>query len=277
MERQYRNIHFLGIHFLGIRRMYLVAYMIVLIVAFLIARAKTWTDEDAAPPSDKKPGFGPKISLGEARVDFFRNGSSQIITLALVVSIGVRIWIGQWSWWDAGTVLGLVLTWPVQEWLIHKYLEHLPPVKILGRKFELVIMRTHRAHHRNPWDPKFGLTTPHFIIGFVGGVPLLWSLFMPTPLATTGTVATFALILNYEWVHYLIHTSYVPKSWWYRRLWKNHRLHHFQNEHFWYGLTMLTGDRLLFTQPTGQSTPHSTTCMTLGVQEELVDWVDDSN
>ena len=32
-------------------------------------------------------------------------------------------------------------------------------------------------------------------------------------------------------------------------LWRNHRLHHCKNEHYWFGVTMLSGDRLLGTAP----------------------------
>ena len=40
-------------------------------------------------------------------------------------------------------------------------------------------------------------------------------------------------------------------------------------EHFWFGVTMLSGDRLFQTQPTASETDRSTTCLTLGVDEEL--------
>jgi len=48
-------------------------------------------------------------------------------------------------------------------------------------------------------------------------------------------------------------------------MWRNHRLHHFQNENYWFGLTMLSGDRLLGTLPSGNRAVHSQTVMNLGV------------
>jgi sterol desaturase/sphingolipid hydroxylase (fatty acid hydroxylase superfamily) len=93
-------------------------------------------------------------------------------------------------------------------------------------------------------------------------------LVLPAPLAATGVATYFCLVLNYEWIHYLIHTSYAPRTWFYRRLWLNHRLHHFKNEQFWYGVTMLTGDRLLGTQPIAGQTLRSETCRTLGVVDD---------
>ena len=49
----------------------------------------------------------------------------------------------------------------------------------------------------------------------------------------------------YEWCHYLIHTDYKPKTAVYRAIWRNHRLHHFKNEHYWF-----TRDQLR-ARPTG--------------------------
>ena len=75
---------------------------------------------------------------------------------------------------------------------------------------------------------------------------LLWFALTPsTPLALTGIVAHLALTLHYEWVHFLVHTRYQPTLAYYQRLWRNHRLHHFKNEHYWMGVTMTSGDRLL--------------------------------
>ena len=57
-----------------------------------------------------------------------------------------------------------------------------------------------------------------------------------------------------------------PGTGFYRRLWRNHRLHHFQNENYWFGLTMLTGDRLLETQPPKEKASRSKTVLNLGVE-----------
>ncbi|MGH7286829.1 MAG: sterol desaturase family protein [Myxococcota bacterium] len=55
------------------------------------------------------------------------------------------------------------------------------------------------------------------------------------------------LALRYEWIHFLIHTRYRPRTSWSRRLWRNRLRHHFRNERHWYGVTMLAADRLLGT------------------------------
>ena len=170
-----------------------------------------------------------------------------VAVIAVVWSL--RLFVGQWNLWDAVVVAGVLAFWPVQEWLIHVFVLHLQPFTVLGRRIDPIISRNHRNHHRNPWDPVLGITPPHIIWVYLTGLPSLWLLALPFPQALTGICAYFGLVLNYEWVHYLIHTSYAPRGWFYKRLWRNHRLHHFKNEHYWYGVTMLSGDWLLHTQP----------------------------
>ena len=47
---------------------------------------------------------------------------------------------------------------------------------------------------------------------------------------------------------------------------RNHRLHHFKNEHYWFGVTMLGADRLLRTAPQAEDVERSPTARTLGVE-----------
>ncbi|TWU59211.1 Fatty acid hydroxylase superfamily protein [Rubripirellula tenax] len=245
-------------------------YFAAVVGLFFWTRSYTWTEAEAMPPTGKKPGFGKQIRLSQAARDLFKFWGPRVLGVACIVSLLVRIVTGQPTWWDLVVAVGVVASWPIQEWLIHAWLEHRPPIRIGGREVELLITKTHRAHHRNPWDPKFGLTTTYFVIAFVGGVPMMWAIpyllgWLTLGAAMTGNLVTFALILNYEWVHFLIHTSYVPQGRIYRRLWRNHRLHHFQNENYWFGLTMLGGDQLLGTHPKKDAAGHSQTVMNLGV------------
>jgi len=56
--------------------------------------------------------------------------------------------------------------------------------------------------------------------------------------------------LGYEWTHYLVHSDYRPRSRAYRAVWRNHRLHHYKNEHYWFTVTTAaTADRVLGTYP----------------------------
>jgi hypothetical protein len=126
------------------------------------------------------------------------------------------------------------------------------------------VPQSHRAHHRAPWQLDLVFIPRHSFLYSIPLVCLLWLALAPTTaLAMTGVVMHFALALHYEWVHLLVHTRVVPRTRLYQRLWRNHRLHHFKNEHYWYGVTMLSGDRLFGTQPAVDAVPTSATARDL--------------
>jgi hypothetical protein len=209
-------------------------------------------------------GAGPR-SLREALPVFLAHGSPRILVACLALALATRLRVGAWSAWDLAPVAGLLAFWPVQEWLIHVFILHAKPRAILGRRFDGRVPRKHRAHHREPWKLELLFIPMH---SFVYSIPLLvalWWLVTPSvPLWLTGVTAHFALALHYEWIHFLVHTRVQPKRAFYRRLWRNHRRHHFKNEHYWFGVTMLSGDRLLRTAPELADVPTSPTARTLG-------------
>jgi len=77
-------------------------------------------------------------------------------------------------------------------------------------------------------------------------------------------VAVGALMFNYEWVHYLVHSDYRPNSRAFRSVWRNHRLHHYKNEHYWFTVTSAgTADRLFGTYPDAADVETSPTVKAL--------------
>jgi hypothetical protein len=87
----------------------------------------------------------------------------------------------------------------------------------------------------------------------------------PLPLGplVTMLLTAYLLIGFYEWIHFLIHTAHRPRSRWYRAIWRNHRLHHFKNEHYWHGITNTIADRALGTNPDQREVPRSRTARAL--------------
>ncbi|MEN8184831.1 MAG: sterol desaturase family protein [Myxococcota bacterium] len=202
--------------------------------------------------------------LPEAAALFLRHGSPRLLLTCVLLALGVRLSLGRFSMSDLLPVTGLLALWPVQEWLIHVFILHYRPVRILGRTLDFRLPRSHRAHHAEPWRPELVFIPLH---SFVYSLPLLagaWWLVAPTPaLAFAGITGHLLLTLHYEWVHFLMHTQVVPQTALYRRLWRNHRLHHFKNEHYWFGVTLLAGDRILGTAPDPKTVVTSSTCRAL--------------
>jgi hypothetical protein len=221
----------------------------------------------AAKQNGAAPGLATSPStIAEALPIFVRHGSPRILIAGLAVAVAARLWVGQWSPWDLVPVAAVLAYWPVQEWLIHVFILHFKPLRLCGRTIDPRVPRSHRAHHREPWNYEILFIPMHsFLYSLPLTVLIWWAVTPNAALALTGIVAAIALSLHYEWVHFLIHTRVTPSTRFYQRLWRNHRLHHFKNEHYWYGVTRLEGDWLLGTDPPPERVALSETAKTLGV------------
>jgi Fatty acid hydroxylase superfamily len=212
------------------------------------------------------PGALPDRLLPALKV-FSRHASPRVLTALVAVALAVRVALGNWSLWDLAVVGGLIAFWPLQEWLIHVFILHYQPVKLFGRELDFKVPKLHRAHHRDPWRLDLIFIPIHVFAYTPITVGALVLLGLPQPqLVATGLAAYYALSLHYEWAHFMIHTHYRPRLGYYQRLAKNHLLHHFRNEHYWYGVSMLQADRWLRTAPDPSEVPKSPTAMTLAAQ-----------
>jgi sterol desaturase/sphingolipid hydroxylase (fatty acid hydroxylase superfamily) len=76
-------------------------------------------------------------------------------------------------------------------------------------------------------------------------------------------VVGYGILLSYEWCHFLIHTPYRPRRRYYKAIWRNHRLHHYKNERYWFGVTSVVGDRVIGTDPDQRAVQRSPTARSL--------------
>ena len=104
------------------------------------------------------------------------------------------------------------------------------------------------------------------------GIALVATFAIGSPMlgpSLTGAAIASLSLLHYEWSHYLFHSKYRPRTRYYARLKRNHRLHHWRNENYWLGVTSNFGDRVIGTLPQGKSdVPLSPTTKTLGIDTE---------
>jgi hypothetical protein len=201
---------------------------------------------------------------GEAR-SFCAHRNSKIISGALAVTLIVRLVLGGWTRWDAVVVAALIALEPFVEWLIHVFILHFKPRRILGREIDPLVARKHRAHHSDPRKVEWIFVPMPVLTRAVPVVLLIYILVLPTVrLGVTASVAGLAILLTYEWTHYLIHSRYQPRSRLYRYIWRAHRLHHYKNENYWFGVTVHTADHVLGTFPKKDEVETSPTCRTLG-------------
>jgi sterol desaturase/sphingolipid hydroxylase (fatty acid hydroxylase superfamily) len=216
------------------------------------------------------------VTLADCVRAFARQPSPPYLFGAVVLLLALRLLQGSWSWRDAVMAAGLVAITPFVEWLIHVYLLHSPPFEFLGRRVEMLTAREHRAHHEAPAVLNGVLLPVYGVLIFLPLIALVdWGLSFPIALvlggprlayATSGVAVSFAILAAYEWTHFLIHTPYKPRGGYFRAVRRNHRLHHYKNERYWFGVTSTVGDRVIGTLPDQRSIERSPTARSLGAE-----------
>jgi Fatty acid hydroxylase superfamily len=215
----------------------------------------------AASRRTERRGF----SLADAAREFWKHPSPYMIGVTLVGAVIARIVIGDWRLTDALLPVAMLALFPFYEWVVHVFLLHWRPRRVGSVTIDSLLARKHREHHVDPRDVP---------LIFIPWRALLWILpisvavavlvFPRTGLALTYLVCGTLIGLIYEWCHYLIHSDYKPKRRFYRAIWKNHRQHHFKNEHYWFTVTSSgTADRVLGTYPDLGSVATSPTAKNL--------------
>jgi sterol desaturase/sphingolipid hydroxylase (fatty acid hydroxylase superfamily) len=217
---------------------------------------------------------GAPLRLGDVARAFARFDSPKLIATALVAALAARLAIGNWSWRDVVIPLGLIAFEPLTEWVIHVYLLHARPIGIGGRRYDLLAAREHRAHHAAPAELDGVLVPTYALLLFVPAIAaVLFGMSFPIHLLIggdriawwlTGVTVGYSILFTYEWCHFLIHSPYRPRGRYYKVIWRNHRLHHYKNEHYWFGVTSNLGDVVLGTDPQQSTVAKSPTARTLG-------------
>jgi len=213
-------------------------------------------------------------TLGQAWSEFRAKRSPKLIAGAIAVTLIVRLVVGGFSWRDLVAAAAMLVIYPFGEWAIHVYLLHARPFVLRGRRVDLASAKAHREHHEAPNDLGLILLAPleaaALLFLAVPVVPLIGAAVfalapgaVPRPALLTAVLAGYVLVGIYEWTHFLIHTAYRPRSRYYRSIWRNHRLHHFKNEHYWHGITNTIGDRAMGTLRDQRDVPKSQTARTL--------------
>lgn len=194
---------------------------------------------------------------------FFGRTGPRLLAGAVTVVVPTRLAMGRWRREDAvvaGAVVGLH---PFAEWVVHVYLLHRPPRARHGKITESYVARKHRSHHEDPKDIDLVLLPVRTVAGLVAANAVVPLVTRDRRRAVTGAATSLAMLLAYEWVHFLIHSPHQPRTAVYRARWRAHRLHHFRNERYWFGVVGTVADRVLGTAPDRDTVPVSPTARTL--------------
>jgi len=207
----------------------------------------------------RPPADAPRTAW-QALVVFWRHPSPLLIALGVLVLAVLRWQAGPLGWVDAALALAVLACFPFNEWLIHVFILHYRPRQVLGRTIDFYLPKTHRRHHADPWNLDWVFVPRHVhVMVLTFAALVLW--FAGTWRAPLMTVLGSYLLLglHYEWVHYLTHITWCPPLAYYERRVLAHRFHHFRNEHYWWGVSMGLGDRVLGTAPDARHIARSGT------------------
>jgi hypothetical protein len=209
-------------------------------------------------------------SLGQAWTAFWQHPSPWLIGAFLVGSGALRATRATFSWTELLVPVALVVFFPVIEWVIHVVILHWRPRRVGSVPVDSLLARKHREHHADPrvlplvfipWQVELWLLPAYVVVALVA--------FPSLAAGATFLVAVGALMFAYEWVHYLVHSDYRPRTRAFRAVWRNHRLHHYKNEHYWFTVTTAgTADRLFGTCPDPAGVRTSKTVRDLYALEE---------
>jgi Fatty acid hydroxylase superfamily len=215
----------------------------------------------ASSTQARRRGFG----LADAAREFGKHPSPWLIGSTLVAALAVRIAVGDWQLTDALVPAVMLAVFPFFEWAVHVMILHWRPRRLGPIAIDPLLARKHREHHVDPRSvPLIFIPWQALLWVLAAAIGIAALAFPRLGLGMTGLVFLSLLGLGYEWTHYLIHSDYKPKSTVYRAIWRNHRQHHYKNEHYWFTVTSAgTADRVLGTNPDPASVSSSPTAKNL--------------
>lgn len=211
-----------------------------------------------------RPAAG-RLTLGAAARLFCRSANARIEAAAVAALLVARLLAGAPTGSDVLVVAALLAAQPFFEWAFHLYVLHYRPVRVLGRVVDFELARKHREHHADPAVVELVFVPLRSLVALMAGAVAIALPFSSGRPAVITALATGALVLlAYEWTHYLIHSSYRPKSRLFRAIRRAHRLHHFKNEQYWFGVMSPAADVVLGTNPDPAAVGVSATARNLG-------------
>jgi hypothetical protein len=191
-----------------------------------------------------------------ARV-FVSQSSPRIIMTTTVLVLAIRLPLASWGMGDLYVVGFTVAFTGVLEWVLHLFVLHASPDSFVTRRLGGGV--NHRKHHLDPPDMRWLLLDGFDAALFLTLLAVLTGLWSVPLLMVTGSSVTtgyltalsltYLAFWNYEWTHLMVHTRYRPRTRFYARLERNHRLHHYRNERYWLGVTSNLGDRIMGSYP----------------------------
>ena len=159
---------------------------------------------------------------------FLRHGSNIWLALGLA-ALMVCFAVGVLSFSLLWTVIGAV-TFYFSEYAFHRFGFHAEP-----SRFPFVRRLQHRLHYDHHVEPDQFLFLPvWFLVPTLAVTALGYAVLFGWAVVASAIFGVMLAIFNYEWVHYVAHIPYQPRTQIGRWLKQYHLRHHFISEKFWF-------------------------------------------
>ncbi len=127
-----------------------------------------------------------------------------------------------------------------------------------------MLRRLHYDHHVYPDDLKLLFLPVWFSIpSFTIYLLIAYGITKSVTIALSFGIGMIIMLLVYEWKHYIAHRPIRPVTKFGRWLKKQHILHHYKNEKFWFGVSNPVFDFIFGTLKDGKDVELSETARNL--------------
>jgi 4-hydroxysphinganine ceramide fatty acyl 2-hydroxylase len=164
---------------------------------------------------------------------FLRHGSNIWLAL-LLAALAVGFAAGALAFSLFWVVIG-ALTFYVSEYGFHRFAFHAAPARFaFVRKLQ---RRLHYDHHAQPERLDLLFLPIWFLIPNLAITALGYALIFGWDTVAPAMFGVTLAIFQYEWVHYVAHVPYQPRTRAGRWLKQYHLRHHYISEKFWFGVS----------------------------------------
>ena len=190
---------------------------------------------------------------------FLRHGS--VAALVVGVAAGMLAWLLGAIALEPVAILSGALLFYLSEYGMHRFAFHAPPLAWPpARRLQ---HRLHYDHHVEPNRLDLLFLPIWFLVPNLAVATALVALVFGMEPSLSALFGMMLAILHYEWVHYVAHVPYQPKTRFGRWLKQYHLRHHFISEKHWFGVSNPTLDGVFGTFRGPDATEKSSTVRNL--------------
>ena len=164
---------------------------------------------------------------------FIRHGGAAALLVGVVAEI--LLWLCGAVALQPGPILLGALLFYLVEYGMHRFAFHASPLP--WPALRRLQHRLHYEHHVEPNRLDLLFLPIWFLVPNLAVAAALFALAFGSQAACSALLGMMLAILHYEWVHYVAHISYQPRTPLGRWIKQYHLRHHFVSEKHWFGVS----------------------------------------